>query len=90
MRRILSNLFRGFRTTSTARGGRQTPRRVALQVEGLEDRMVLSTASLTGSTVRVIVDQPSQQIASTVATYNDATPTTPTTTIIPNEFTIKK
>ena len=42
MRRFLNKLFRDFRTTSTTRGGRGAPRRAALQVEGLEDRLVMS------------------------------------------------
>jgi hypothetical protein len=46
MRRFFNKLLRDFKTTGTARGGRGTPRRAALQVEGLEDRMVLSTAKL--------------------------------------------
>jgi hypothetical protein len=50
MRRFLNNLFRDFRSTSTARGSRRAPRGATLQVEGLEDRMVLSTANPLGST----------------------------------------
>jgi hypothetical protein len=42
MRKSLSNLACGFRTTST---GRRGTRRVTLQVEGLEDRLALSTVS---------------------------------------------
>jgi hypothetical protein len=41
MRRFLRNLFRDFRTTSTARGGR----RATLELEGLEDRLALSTTA---------------------------------------------
>ncbi len=63
MRRLLNNLFRNFRTTSTSRGSRRAPRRAMLQVEGLEDRLVLSTASPHASTVHVIVEQPTHQIA---------------------------
>jgi hypothetical protein len=53
MRRFLSKLVSEFRTTSAAH---RAPRRASLQVEGLEDRLVLSTASLTGSTLAVNVD----------------------------------
>jgi hypothetical protein len=45
MRRFLNKLFRDCRTTSTARGSRRAPRRATLQVEGLEDRLVMSTVS---------------------------------------------
>jgi hypothetical protein len=44
MRRFLNRLLRDFRTTSTARGSRGAPRRAALQVEGLEDRLVMSSS----------------------------------------------
>ncbi len=44
MRRFLNKLVRDFRKTSTARGARRAPRRAPLGVEGLEDRLVLSTA----------------------------------------------
>jgi type VI protein secretion system component Hcp len=50
MRRFLSNLVSDFRTTRAARSARRAPRRANLQVEGLEDRLVLSTASLHAST----------------------------------------
>jgi hypothetical protein len=50
MRRFINKLLRDFKTTGTARGGRRAPRAAALQVEGLEDRLVLSTASLNPST----------------------------------------
>jgi hypothetical protein len=53
MRRFLSNLFRDFRTTGSARGGRRAPRRATPQVEGLEDRMVLTTVTLSGSTALI-------------------------------------
>jgi hypothetical protein len=46
MRRFLNKLFRDFRTTSTPRGGRRAPLRAALQVEGLEDRLVMSGTSV--------------------------------------------
>jgi hypothetical protein len=45
MRHFLSNLFRGFRTTSTARSARRAPRRATLQLEALEGRLVLSATS---------------------------------------------
>lgn len=48
MRRFLSELVRNFRTTK-ARPARRAPRRVALQLEGLEDRLVPTTASLSGN-----------------------------------------
>jgi hypothetical protein len=53
MRRFLNKLFRDFRTTGSARGGRGAPRRAAPQVEGLEDRMVLTTVTLSGSTALI-------------------------------------
>jgi hypothetical protein len=53
MRRFLNNLFRDFRTTKTARPARRAPRRANLQLEGLEDRMALSTVSQVGSTLLV-------------------------------------
>ena len=46
MRRFLNILLRDFRTTGSARGGRRAPRGAALQVEGLEDRLVLTSAGL--------------------------------------------
>jgi hypothetical protein len=45
MRRFLNKLFGNSRTTSTAHRGRQAPRRVTLQVEDLEERMVPSASS---------------------------------------------
>jgi hypothetical protein len=53
MLRFLNQLFRDFRTTSLARGGGRAPRRAMLQLEGLEDRLVLSSATLFGSTLVV-------------------------------------
>jgi hypothetical protein len=50
MRRFLSNLFGGLRTSSTARGGRRAPRRATLRLEGLEDRLVLTSVSQVGPT----------------------------------------
>jgi hypothetical protein len=45
MRRFFSNLLRDFRPTRSARGGRRAPRRTTLQLEGLEDRLALSTVT---------------------------------------------
>jgi hypothetical protein len=56
MRRFLNKLVSDFRSTNAARSARRTPRRAALQVEGLEDRMVLSTATLSGPTLLVNAD----------------------------------
>jgi hypothetical protein len=57
MRRFLNNLFRDLRPTGAARVGRRAPRRAAPQVEGLEDRLVLSTANPVGTTLQVVVSQ---------------------------------
>jgi hypothetical protein len=46
MRRFLNKLMSDFRETSAARTARRAPRRASLQVEGLEDRLVLSTATI--------------------------------------------
>jgi hypothetical protein len=56
MRRFLNKLFRDFRTTSTARGGRRAPRRASLQVECLEDRLVLTSASFNPVTSTLVVN----------------------------------
>jgi hypothetical protein len=56
MRQFLNNLVRNIRSTNAARSLRRPPHRAALQVEGLEDRMVLSAATQVGSTVQVIAD----------------------------------
>jgi hypothetical protein len=53
MRRFLNNLLREFRSTKAARPARPAPRRAALQVEGLEDRLVMTTAILSGSTLSI-------------------------------------
>jgi hypothetical protein len=53
MRRFLNNLLRGIRSTKAARPARPAPRRAALQVEGLEDRLVMTTAILSGSTLSI-------------------------------------
>jgi hypothetical protein len=51
MRRFFNKLLRDFKTTGTARGGRRAPRRAPLQVEGLEDRLVMTSATQLHSTV---------------------------------------
>jgi len=56
MRRFLNNLVRNFRSIDAIRSPRRTPRRASLCVEGLEDRMVLSTATQVGSTLLVTAD----------------------------------
>jgi hypothetical protein len=56
MRRFLDNLVRNFRSIDAIRSPRRTPRRASLCVEGLEDRMVLSTATQVGSTLLVTAD----------------------------------
>jgi hypothetical protein len=53
MRRFLKNLFRNVLTTRKASDGKPSTRRAKLQMEGLEDRMVLSSATLFGSTLGV-------------------------------------
>jgi hypothetical protein len=45
MRRFLNKLAIGFRSTSTARSARRTPRRASPQIESLERREVLSASS---------------------------------------------
>ena len=45
MRSFVNNLFRNFRSTKTARPCRQVRHSVSLQVEGLENRVVLSTST---------------------------------------------
>jgi hypothetical protein len=55
MRRFLNKLLRDFKTTTSASGGRGAPRSAMPQVEGLEDRLVLSTARQVGSTLLVNV-----------------------------------
>jgi hypothetical protein len=45
MRRFLNNLLRDFRSNKAARPARRAPRRATLQVEGLEDRLVMTTAN---------------------------------------------
>jgi hypothetical protein len=46
MLRFFNKLFRDFRTTNSSRGKRRAPRRAMLQLEGLEDRLVLSSSAL--------------------------------------------
>jgi type VI protein secretion system component Hcp len=65
MFRLLNNLFRDFRTTKTARPARRAPRRTNLQLEYLEDRLALSTASLHAATLNAIVAPPSTQFSAT-------------------------
>jgi hypothetical protein len=55
MKRLLKKLFRDLLTSNPARGGRPASNRTLLQLNGLEDRMVLSTAGLSGSTLQIIV-----------------------------------
>jgi hypothetical protein len=62
MLRFLSKLARQFQTANTRRTPRRASRRALLQLEGLEDRLVLSTASLTGSTPKWNDDGPSEDI----------------------------
>src|SRR6202035_656782 len=45
MLRFLSKWVRKFQTANTARTPRRAPRRSMLQLEGLEDRMLLSAAT---------------------------------------------
>jgi hypothetical protein len=59
MRRLLNKLvssFRNFRSTGTVRPACQPSCRASLRAEGLEDRMVLASASLVGSTLLVTAD----------------------------------
>jgi hypothetical protein len=53
MKRLLKKLFRDFMTPSKTRGGKPASRRAVLQLNGLEDRMVLSSAFQEGSTLFV-------------------------------------
>ncbi len=55
MKLLLKKLFRDLLTSSPARGGRPASNRTVLQLNGLEDRMVLSTAGLSGSTLQIFV-----------------------------------
>jgi hypothetical protein len=45
MLRFMSNLIRDFRTVKRARPARRVSHRANLQVEGLEERMVLTSAT---------------------------------------------
>jgi hypothetical protein len=56
MRSFLSNLFRDFRTATRPRPARRTPRRVNLGVECLDERVLLSTASLMNGILTVNAD----------------------------------
>jgi hypothetical protein len=51
MRRFLNKLFRDFMTPSKTREGKPASRRTMLKLDGLEDRTVLSSAFLDGSTL---------------------------------------
>jgi hypothetical protein len=53
MKRFLKKLFRDFMTSSKTRGSKPASRRAVLQLNGLEDRMVLSSAFKFGSTLFV-------------------------------------
>ncbi len=72
MLRFLSKLARKFRTANKARAPRRAPCRARLQLEGLEDRMVLSTVSVNpvagavtlnvtpGDQARIVIDPVAQ------------------------------
>jgi hypothetical protein len=64
MLRFLSKLVRQFQTANTARTPRRALRRTLLQLEGLEDRMLLSAASATlhNGILDVKVKQPNEHI----------------------------
>jgi hypothetical protein len=53
MLRFLTKLVRKFQAANTARTPRRAPRRAMLQLEGLEDRMVMSTVTQTGTTLLI-------------------------------------
>src|SRR5438270_37911 len=69
MLRFLSKLMRPFQTAHTARTPRRAPRRTLLQLEGLEDRRLLSaaTATLHNGILDVTVDRPHELITFTGA-----------------------
>src|SRR6516164_4619174 len=56
MRRFLNKLVGDFRSTHAARTARRAPRRASLQVEGLEDRLVLTSASFNPLTSTLTVN----------------------------------
>jgi hypothetical protein len=56
MRSFLKNLFRNIRIASKASVGKPSTRRANLQIEGLEDRRVLSSAVLNSSTSTLTID----------------------------------
>jgi hypothetical protein len=87
MRRFLNNLFRDFRTTSTAPGGRRAPRRATLTVEGLEDRLVMTSASHLGSSLLVNASQISSMVSQTQPIVRTGS-LTPTTTASQNGSTL--
>jgi hypothetical protein len=64
MFRFLSKLARKFQTANTMRTPRRADRRAMLGLEGLEDRLVMNGATLTGSTLVVNVDPGVIQISS--------------------------
>ncbi len=57
MRSFLSDLVRVCRTARSARPARRSPHRVSLQAELLEDRLVPTTAILTGSILAINIPQ---------------------------------
>jgi hypothetical protein len=62
MRRFFNKLFRDSRATSSAWGGRRAPRRPALQLEILEDRLVPTSVSLSGSILTISNAGPSDTV----------------------------
>jgi hypothetical protein len=56
MRRFLNKLVGDFRSTPAAGTARRAPRRASLQVEGLEDRLVLTSASFNPLTSTLVVN----------------------------------
>lgn len=54
MKRFLKSLFRDL-VTGPSRGGKPASRRTVLELNGLEDRMVLSSAGMSGSTLIIDV-----------------------------------
>jgi hypothetical protein len=56
MRRFWNKLFGDCRSTKAPRTARRPPRRASLQVEGLEDRMVLTSANFFPSTSTLVIN----------------------------------
>jgi hypothetical protein len=86
MRRFLNKLLRDFRTTNSARGLRRAPRRATLQVEGLEDRLVMTSATQLGSPVLTNAISASSSVALTkpmvqVTTLKASTTEQPATSV---------